>query len=1362
MAITHFTPQIISRGEGRSAVAAAAYRHTARMENEREGRVADFSNKPGLVHSEFAMPDDAPDWVRAMTEGKSPAQSSEAFWNNVEAFEARRDAQLAKEFILALPTELSTEQNIAMMRDFVSAEVTARGLVADWVYHDAPGNPHVHLMTNLRPLTKDGFGAKKAPVLDENGQMQRSKSGQIQYQLWAGDKADFLALRDAWYGAQNKHLQLNGHDIRVDGRSYAERGIELVPTPHIGVSTKNMKREADARSRTVDLERLALHHAARRENARRIDERPAIVLDAISWEKSVFDERDIARYLHRYIDDAGELANLMARILQSPELAMIEAEGVDFATGEVLPNRYATRDMIRIEAEMAEQAEHLSVATGFDVSRSIRRGVIAANAKLSDEQKLAIERITGSERLALVVGRAGAGKTTMMKAAREIWEANGYKVVGAALAGKAAEGLEKEAGIASRTLASWQLQWQKGHAALDHKTIFVIDEAGMVASRQMADFVSVVNKAGAKIVLVGDADQLQPIEAGGAFRKLADTIGYAELGTIWRQREQWMRDASMDLARGNIADALNAYHGKGHVIEAATKDDAISSLIKDWVADYDPGKSSLILAYMRKDVRVLNEQARAALQERGVIGQGAEFRTEDGMRNFSTGDQVVFLKNEKSLGVVNGMIGRVVESEKGKITVELGDEGQGSGSSRRVEIDQAFYRNVDHGYATTIHKSQGATVDRVKVLASSMFDRHLSYVTLTRHRDSVELYASAQEFARYSRVDHAAGVTGKLVDAGMAKFREGDDVKPTPFADLLDAAGTTHRLWGVSLPDAMERGGVVVGDVVRLRKDGTEEVVIKVAVVDEVTGARTWEERVGERNVWTATLVGDRDPAAQNLAAKHLYSKGGRVDHAAGITGELVEVGQARFREDEKGRETPYADVRAPDGAVHRLWGVSLPLAIDRSGAAIRDTISLRRDGIEDVNVPVKTVDPATGKITTTWESAQRNVWSAEVIETAGARAARANAAQPQPEQSKLLAQLVVRMSRAGAKTTTLDHAGSRHYDQALAYATNRGMYGLRVAKALARDHARWIKIQRDRIASAGARLSKLIERFGQNVSLGQAGSNQTTRSAKPRQPWLRGIATWANSISQAVEVKVQGDATLTVHWTKINERMNFIYEKPDEALKAMNLGPALNGDDATAKAAQDRIISQLASNPEAYGAIKGKTGVLASGSAKAQRQNALGHIDPLAKSIRDYVRIRAEVQALHTGTLRQERDRQRVDVPSISNDASRTLERIRDAIDRNDLHSQLGFALSDRIVRAEIEGLNRTLDEKFGASTFTSAEPKGKKFDVAAAKVTPEDQSKLAQSWPLFNAAYKVAVQEKEQAQAQTKAQNRNQGVTR
>ncbi|RUV65758.1 Dtr system oriT relaxase, partial [Mesorhizobium sp. M5C.F.Cr.IN.023.01.1.1] len=145
--------------------------------------------------------------------------------------------------------------------------------------------------------------------------------------------------------------------------------------------------------------------------------------------------------------------------------------------------------------------------------------------RLSAEQRAAIEHVAKPGAIAAVVGRAGAGKTTMMKAAREAWELAGYRVVGAALAGKAAEGLEKEAGIPSRTLASWELRWKEGRDALDEKTVFVLDEAGMVASKQMALFVEATVHAGAKLVLVGDAEQLQPIEAGAAFRAIVERIG---------------------------------------------------------------------------------------------------------------------------------------------------------------------------------------------------------------------------------------------------------------------------------------------------------------------------------------------------------------------------------------------------------------------------------------------------------------------------------------------------------------------------------------------------------------------------------------------------------------------------------------------------------------------------------------------------------------------------------------------------------------------------------------------------------------------------------------------------------------------
>ena len=781
MAITHFTPQLISRGNGRSAVLSAAYRHCAKMSHEAESRTVDYSRKQSLAHEEFLLPPDAPDWARALIADRSVAGAAEAFWNRVEAFEKRSDAQLAKEFIIALPVELSHEQNIDLVRQFVSEQVLARGQIADWVFHDDPGNPHIHLMTTLRPLTEDGFGSKKVAVMGPDGKPARMKTGKIQYRLWSGEKAEFLEQRQRWLDLQNQYLAMAGLEIRVDGRSYAERGIEIEPTTHIGVGAKALQCKSFDSGIAIDLERLAQHEAIRQRNAAHIEARPELVLDMLTAEKSVFDRRDIAKILNRSIDDPDRFQQLLARITESPECLKLADESIDFATGARLPARLTTRAMIRLEAEMVSRANWLSGRSGFAVAERVLNTVFARHEQLSDEQRTAIEHVAGLQRIACVVGRAGAGKTTMMKAARQAWELAGYRVVGGALAGKAAEGLEKEAGIPSRTLASWELGWSQDKSPLDDKTIFVLDEAGMVSSKQMALFVEAVTKAGAKLILVGDAEQLQPIEAGAAFRAIVDRTGYAELETIYRQKETWMRAASLDLARGKVGEALSAYRAKGKVIGKPVKAEAIETLIADWNRDHDPGKSTLILAHLRRDVRQLNMMARAKLIERGLIEDGHAFRTEDGVRQFAAGDQIVFLKNDSAFGVKNGMIGKVAEASLGHVVVRVG-EGE---TSKRVEISERLYRNLDHGYATTIHKSQGATVDRVKVLASLSLDRHLTYVAMTRHREDVALYFGQKSFA-------AAGGLESLLSRKNAK------------EVTLDYAGS--RFYGEALRFANNRG----------------------------------------------------------------------------------------------------------------------------------------------------------------------------------------------------------------------------------------------------------------------------------------------------------------------------------------------------------------------------------------------------------------------------------------------------------------------------------------------------------------------------------------------------------------------------
>src|SRR3546814_1677285 len=146
------------------------------------------------------------------------------------------------------------------MRDFIAEHITSKGMVADWVYHDAPGNPHVHLMTTLRPMTEDGFGSKKVAVIGPDGNALRNDSGKIVYAIWAGGLDDFNAFRDGWFACQNRHLALAGLDIRIDGRSFEKQGIELTPTINLGVGAKAIERTAECADEKAARERLELQY----------------------------------------------------------------------------------------------------------------------------------------------------------------------------------------------------------------------------------------------------------------------------------------------------------------------------------------------------------------------------------------------------------------------------------------------------------------------------------------------------------------------------------------------------------------------------------------------------------------------------------------------------------------------------------------------------------------------------------------------------------------------------------------------------------------------------------------------------------------------------------------------------------------------------------------------------------------------------------------------------------------------------------------------------------------------------------------------------------------------------------------------
>jgi Ti-type conjugative transfer relaxase TraA len=294
-------------------------------------------------------------------------------------------------------------------------------------------------------------------------------------------------------------------------------------------------------------------------------------------------------FVHRHSDGKEQFDSAMGAVKASPELVALGKDG----KGE---ERFTSREMIAVEQRLERAADRLAGDDRHGVAQChVTRALEAAEGRglsLSAEQRGALDRITDRDGLASVVGYAGTGKSAMLGVAREAWEDAGYQVRGAALSGIAAENLEGGSGIASRTIASLEYQWDQGRELLTNRDVLVIDEAGMIGTRQMERVLSQAEKAGAKVVLVGDPEQLQAIEAGAAFRSLTERHGAAEIGEVRRQREDWQRDATRALATGRSAEAIHAYEEHGMVEAAETRELARTSLVDRWDAQRvaDPGR----------------------------------------------------------------------------------------------------------------------------------------------------------------------------------------------------------------------------------------------------------------------------------------------------------------------------------------------------------------------------------------------------------------------------------------------------------------------------------------------------------------------------------------------------------------------------------------------------------------------------------------------------------------------------------------------------------------------------------------------------------------------------------------------------
>ena len=461
------------------------------------------------------------------------------------------------------------------------------------------------------------------------------------------------------------------------------------------------------------------------------------VLEMMTKQRATFTARDLDRALTKQIKDTYERRQFTARILRHPDVVALS----DAPDGPV--RRYTTKTVLDAERHVLRAAEGLERTRRHGVGDLVLASVLRQSPfhGVAREQVRAIRRATGDEGLALLDGQAGTGKSFALAAIRETYEAASYRVVGLAPTNAVAQDMQRDGFRHARTIHSELFALGNGRTKWDRRTVVVVDETAMVDTKLMAMLTAHAYANGVKLILAGDDRQLSSIDRGGMFAVLKERYGAAELRQVRRQTKDDDRRATELMAEGNFFDALARYDDKGAIHWTRTQDEAREALVKKWAEDSaaEPGKSRFVFAYTNRDVDALNLVLRRVRQKRGELGLSHRFETKHGRHDFAAGDRLQFTGTDKTLSIYSGNAGVIESIEDGRIAVRLDGEG-----APRIEFDAGQFGDFRHGYAGTIYKGQGRTLDQTYLYHSEHWRAAASYVALSRHREKAELFVARQ------------------------------------------------------------------------------------------------------------------------------------------------------------------------------------------------------------------------------------------------------------------------------------------------------------------------------------------------------------------------------------------------------------------------------------------------------------------------------------------------------------------------------------------------------------------------------------------------------------------------------------------
>ncbi len=493
----------------------------------------------------------------------------------------------------------------------------------------------------------------------------------------------------------------------------------------------------------------------RRQDANRLRDaierrEPGAVLAAMTEQRPTFTGADLERALAKQMKGEFLRAQFAEAVLTHSDAVKLS----DHAAGPT--TRYSTRTVVEAEQYVLRAAAGLARDDRHGLPYHALAGVadrLREEGKgLGEDQLAALNHATRPGGIALIDGQAGSGKSHTMAAIRAAYEDERYEVIGLAPTNVVAQDMKADGFVRAGTVHSELFALGNDRRKWTDKTVVMVDEAAMVDTKTMAVLATYAQDAGAKLILIGDDRQLSSIERGGMFGVLKDRYGAEALTELRRQHKDEDRRAASMLAEGNFAEGLAIHDAKGDIHWTRTQPEARAALVEQWAKDSaaGPEKSRFVFAYTNADVTQLNADIRAVRRERGELGkQDYEFETAHGKAAFAAGDRIQFIGTDKKKGLYNGAAGTVQAIDGATITVRL-DGKQREG----VAFNAAEFDKFRHGYAGTIYKGQGRTLDQTYLYHSEHWRSAASYVALTRHRDKAELFVAtntARDTAQLAR-----------------------------------------------------------------------------------------------------------------------------------------------------------------------------------------------------------------------------------------------------------------------------------------------------------------------------------------------------------------------------------------------------------------------------------------------------------------------------------------------------------------------------------------------------------------------------------------------------------------------------------